>query len=179
MTFQEKYNKEVVPKLKEKFGYKNNFEIPRLQKAILNVGIGSSVRDASYLELVEKTLKTITGQKPVQNKARKSIAGFKIREGMVVGMSVTLRGKKMNDFVNKLINITLPRVRDFRGISLKSVDKNGNLNIGFKEYIVFPEIKIDDVERIHGLQAVIVTTAKTKEEGTELFKLLGVPFKKK
>ncbi|MBT4277792.1 50S ribosomal protein L5 [Candidatus Falkowbacteria bacterium] len=179
MTFKENYNKEIIPAIKKEFGYKNDLEAPKLEKVTINVGLGSDINDSNFVKLVEKTLTTIAGQKPIRNKARKSIAGFKIREGMTVGVSVTLRNKKMYDFVDKLINISLPRVRDFRGISLKSVDENGNLSIGIKEYIIFPEIHMDDVEKIHGLQMVITTTAKTKKEGTALFKLLGVPFKKK
>ena len=178
MTLKEKYKKEIVPSLKEKFNYKNIFSIPKLSKVTVNIGLGVS-SDKVYQELVEKNLKAITGQKPVQVKARKSIAGFKIREGMVVGMMVTLRGERMYNFVDKLINVSLPRVRDFRGILPKSVDDGGNLSIGIKEHIIFPEIHMDDVERIHGLQVVISTTAKNKEEGFEIFKLMGVPFKKK
>ena len=131
------------------------------------------------IELVEKNLTTITGQKPVPVKARKSISGFKIREGMIVGMMVTLRGDRMYSFVDKLINVSLPRVRDFRGISPKAVDQGGNLSIGIKEYIVFPEIHMDDVQQIHGLQVIISTTAKGKEEAFKLFDLMGFPFKKK
>lgn len=179
MILKEKYNKEIVPVLREKFGYKNNLAVPKIAKVTVNVGLGAGLKDSSYQELVEGTLVKITGQKPVSVKARKSIAGFKIREGMEVGVMVTLRGKRMYDFVDKLINISLPRIRDFRGISPKTVDQGGNLSIGIKEYIIFPEIKMDDVERIHGLQVVISSTAKNREEGLELFTLMGFPFKKK
>ncbi len=179
MNLKEKYNKEVVPKLKEKFGYKNNLAVPKMFKATINIGLGSGLKDSNYIELVEKNLTKISGQKPVSVKARKSISGFKIREGMIVGMMVTLRKDRMYDFIDKLINISLPRVRDFRGISPKGVDQGGNLSIGIKEHTIFPEIKMDDVERIHGLQVVISTTANNKEEGLEMFKLLGFPFKKK
>lgn len=179
MTLKEKYNKEVLPKLKEKFGYKNNLSVPKMSKVTINVGLGAGIKDSSFTELVEKNLIQISGQKPVLVKARKSIAGFKIREGMVVGIMVTLRRDRMYDFVDKLINVSLPRVRDFRGISQKCVDQGGNLSVGIKEHIIFPEIKMDDVERIHGLQLVISTTARNREEGLEMFKLIGFPFKKK
>ena len=173
---KEKYNKVVLPVLKEKFGYKNNLAIPRIEKVVINVGTGHGLKDAKFNDVVEYTLQRITGQKPVKTTAKKSISNFKIREGLVVGMMVTLRGKRRDDFIDKLINITLPRVRDFRGLSPKSVDPQGNLNIGFSEHIAFPEIKSDEVEKIHGLQVSVVTTAKTKEEGLELLKLLGFPF---
>jgi len=174
----EKYKKEVVPALKEKFGYKNNIAIPKIEKVVLNVGTGPGLKDPKFNEVVEDTLRRITGQQPVKAAAKKSISNFKIREGLIVGMMTTLRGKKMDDFIDKLINITLPRVRDFRGISSKSVDPQGNLNLGFKEHISFPEIHSDEVEKIHGLQVSVVTTAKTKEEGLELLRLLGFPFSK-
>ena len=178
MTLKEKYKKEIVSNLKEKFGYKNIFSVPKITKVTINVGLGAA-KDSGYLELVEKNLTAIAGQKPVSVKAKKSIAGFKIREGMIVGMMMTLRGDRMYDFVDKLVNVSLPRVRDFRGISPKSVDEGGNLSIGIKEHIIFPEIHMDDVERIHGLQVVITTSAKSREEGFEMFKLMGFPFKKK
>lgn len=179
MNLREKYNKKVIPELKEKFGYKNNFEVPKISKVTVNVGLGAGLKDSGYTELVQNNIAKITGQKTVAVKARKSIAGFKIREGMEVGVMVTLRGKRMYDFVDKLINISLPRVRDFRGISSKSVDQGGNLSVGIKEHIIFPEIRMDDVERLHGLQVVISSTASNREEGLELFTLLGFPFKKK
>ena len=172
----EKYKKEVQPVLKEKFGYKNNMAVPGIEKVVVNVGTGPGLKDPKFNEVVYDTLTRITGQKPVKTKAKKSISNFKIRAGLVVGTMVTLRGKRMNDFVDKLINITLPRVRDFRGLDTKSVDAQGNLNISFKEHVSFPEIKADEVEKIHGLQVTIVTSAKNKEEGLELFKLLGFPF---
>lgn len=174
---QEKYYKEVVPAMKKKFGYKNDLAVPKLQKVVVNVGTGQGLKDAKFLEVVENTLKRITAQKPVKTSAKKSISAFKIREGLTVGMKVTLRGKRMLDFVDKLINVTLPRVRDFRGIEKKSIDKVGNLNIGFSEHMAFPEIKSDEVEKIHGLEIAVTTTAKTQEEGIELFKLLGFPIK--
>lgn len=173
----EKYKKEIIPALKEKFGYGNKMAVPRLEKVVLNIGLSAGFKDEKYIESVKQTLERISGQKPVFTKAKKSIASFKIRQGNVVGVMVTIRGGRMYDFVDKLINITLPRVRDFRGISPKSVDKNGNLSLGFKEHIVFPEISADEVERLHGLEVAVVTTAEKKEEGFELLKLLGFPFK--
>lgn len=176
--FQEKYIKEVIPVMKEKFGYKNILAIPKIEKVVVNIGTGKGLQDAKFNEVAEATLLRITGQKPVKNVAKKSISNFKIRAGLIVGMMTTLRGKRMYDFLDKLVNITLPRVRDFRGLELKSVDQNGNLNIGFKEHIAFPEIKSDEVEKIHGLQVTVVTNAKTRAEGLEIFSLLGFPFKK-
>ena len=179
INLKEKIQKEVIPNMKKKFGYKNDLAVPKLDKVTLNVGISANKRDDKFLELVENTLTRITGQKPVFTKARLSVSSFKIREGNIVGAKVTLRKQRMYDFVEKLVNITLPRVRDFRGLPLKSVDKSGNLTIGFKEHLAFAEINPDEVEKVHGLEVVITTTAKNKEEGTELFKLIGVPFKKK
>ena len=178
MNLKEKYQKVVIPALKEKFGYKNNLAIPRIDKVVVNVGTGQGLKDAKFNEVVAATLERITGQRPIRVAAKKSISNFKIRAGLVVGMMVTLRGKRMHDFVDKLINITLPRVRDFRGLETRSVDPQGNLNLGFKEHIAFPEIKSDEVEKIHGLEISIVTTAKSREEGLELLTLLGLPFRK-
>lgn len=173
---KEKYKKEVIPAMKKIFGYKNDLAVPKLEKVVVNVGTGQGLKDTKFNEIVENTLERITGQRSVKTMAKESISNFKIRKGLVVGMMVTLRGKRMYDFVDKLINITLPRVRDFRGLEIKSVDKQGNLNIGFKEHMAFPEIKADEVEKIHGLQVVIITTAKAKAKGIELLKLLGFPF---
>lgn len=173
------YKKKIVPKLMEKFGIKNRMAVPNVEKVCLNVGIkNENSKDAKYVETVEETLTRITGQKPVRTLAKKSIAGFKIREGNLVGMMVTLRGERMWHFLDKLVNITFPRVRDFRGISSKVVDKQGNLSVGFKEYISFPEIKPDEVERLHGLQVTVTTTTGSREKGLELFTLMGFPFKK-
>jgi len=174
----QKYKKEVLPELKKKFDYKNDFDAPRLGKVVLNVGFGSQAKESKYIEVIEKTLERITGQKPAVTIAKKSISNFKLREGTKVGMKVTLRQKKMYEFVDKLINITLPRVRDFRGIRVSTVDSNGNLNIGFKEHLAFPEIHADEVEKIHGLEVTVVSTAKDKESGYEFFRLLGFPFNK-
>lgn len=175
---KEKYQKKVIPEMKKIFGYKNNLAVPYLDKVVINIGTGQGLKDAKFNEVVENTLQRITGQKPVKTNAKKSISNFKIRKGLVVGMMVTLRGNRMYDFVDKLINITLPRVRDFRGLEIKAVDDQGNLNIGLKEHVAFPEIKADEVEKIHGLQVAIITTAKNKKEGLELLKLLGFPFRK-
>lgn len=175
---KEKYQNTVRSALKEKFDYKNILAVPKIEKVVLNVGTGPGLKDAKFNEVVEATLERITGQKPVKVGAKKSISNFKIREGLIVGMMVTLRGQRMYDFLDKLINVTLPRVRDFRGLDPKSVDPQGNLNIGFQEHIAFPEIKSDEVEKIHGLQVSVVTSAKTKAEGLELLKLLGFPFQR-
>ncbi len=178
MRLKEKYQKEIVPNLKEKFSYSNIFLVPKVEKVVLNVGFGRHNKEKEYIANVGKTLTKISGQKPVFTKAKQSISSFKIREGMVIGAMVTLHGQRMYDFLDKLVNISFPRVRDFRGISEKSVDKQGNLSIGFKENTAFPEVKVDDINNIHGLEVVIHSTATNKEEGLELFRLLGFPFKK-
>jgi len=175
---KEKYQKEIVPLLKKEFGYKNQLAVPRLQKVVVSVGTGPGLKDPKFNELVEATLQRITGQKPVKTLAKKSISNFKIRQGLIIGMMVTLRGDRMYDFIDKLVNITLPRVRDFRGLNEKSVDKGGNFSLGFKDNISFPEISADEIERMHGLQISIADSAKTKKEGLELLKLLGFPFSK-
>lgn len=178
MKLRELYQKTVKPALKEKFSKANDMAIPRILKISVNVGVGRLTKDKSQLEMVASSLARITGQKPIMNKAKKSIAGFKLREGTIVGISVTLRGDRMYDFLEKLINVTFPRVRDFRGIEEKKVDRDGNLSVGFREHVAFPEIQADEVDNIHGLEVNIATTAKTHEEGVELFRLLGFPFKK-
>lgn len=176
-TLKEKYLTEVRPALVEQFAYKNILEAPRLEKVVINMGIGEGKDNPKLLESAARELSLITGQKPVITKAKKSVASFKLREGMSIGCKVTLRGEKMYDFVNKLINVALPRVRDFRGISPKSFDGRGNYSLGLKEQIIFPEINYDDVEKIQGMDIIIVTTAKTDEEARELLKKLGMPFK--
>jgi large subunit ribosomal protein L5 len=178
MRLQEKYKKEILPKLKEKFGYKNDLQAPKLVKVVVNVGVGRNAKDKSYVDNAEKSLARITGQKPMLTKAKKAISAFKIRQGMVIGVAVTLRGKRMYDFIDKLVNISFPRVRDFRGINDTQIDRTGNLTIGFKEHLAFPEIKADEIESTHGLEICIATTAKTRDEGLELFRLMGFPFKK-
>jgi len=178
MNLKEKYNKDVIKAMKEKFGYGNNLAVPKILKVTLNIGIGKAKDDPRAIEVADNTLSRITGQKPVVTIAKKSISAFKLREGMKVGLKVTLRGNKMWDFLSKLVGISLPRVRDFRGLDVKNIDKQGNLNLGFKEHIMFPEIRPDEVEKIHGLEVAISTSAKNYEEGLELFSLLGFPFKK-
>lgn len=178
MSLQEKYKKDILPELKKKFSYQNDFQAPKLKKVVVNVGFGRHTKEKAYIDNVLDVLTRITGQRPIKNKAKKSISAFKIREGMIIGASVTLRGKRMLDFTDKLINAAFPRVRDFRGISAKAVDRNGNMTIGFKEHLAFPEIKADEVENIIGLEVSLATSAHTREEGLELFRLMGFPFKK-
>lgn len=178
MNLKDKYKKEIVLKLKKKFNYANIMIVPTIDKVVINVGIGKALQDPKYLEVMESVLRRISGQQPVKTRAKKSIASFKIRQGMVVGFKVTLRRKKMWDFLTKLVHITLPRVRDFRGLNKKGFDGQGNYSIGFKEYTAFPEIRPDEVDRLHGLEINIITTARTDEEGHALLDLLGFPFKK-
>jgi large subunit ribosomal protein L5 len=178
MNFYDNFKKQIVPQLQKELEYKNIFQVPKIEKVVLNVGLGRGLKDSGFIETVENTLTRISGQKPVKTKAKKSISNFKIREGMDIGMKVTLRGKRMYDFIEKFIKVTLPRVRDFRGLPLKSIDKEGNLNLGVKEHISFPEIKADEIEKLHGLEVSFVTSAKNKNEGKILFKALGFPFKK-
>jgi len=173
-----KYQEKSIPTLREKFGYKNVNSVPRIEKVSVNVGINARNSESNYAENVEKILVRITGQKPVRTNARKAISAFKIREGMVVGVKATIRGQRMYDFLDKMVNIAIPRIRDFRGLNIKNIDKQGNLTLGIKEHNVFPEIKSDEVERIYSLEVSITTTAKTYEEGLELFKSLGFPFQK-
>lgn len=164
--------------MRKKFGYQNSLAIPKVEKVVVSAGLSQGLGDPKFLDVVEDTLKKVTGQKPVKTKAKKSISNFKIRKGMPVGIMVTLRGGRMYDFIDKLINITLPRVRDFRGLSSKFLDQTGNLSIGFRENICFPELKSEEIEKIHGLQVTVKTTAKNREQGLELLKLLGFPFQK-
>lgn len=175
---KEKYTNEVVPFLVERFKYENIMQVPRLEKIVLNMGLGSSKENPKAIESAVKELETITGRRPIVTKARKSIANFKLREGMNVGVKVTLRGEKMYDFLDKFMNISLPRVRDFRGISSKSFDGRGNYAVGIKEQLIFPEIEYDMVDQIRGMDIVVVTTANTDEEAKELLDKMGMPFKK-
>jgi len=177
-SLKEQYNKEIVPQLKEKFGYTNNMAVPKLVKVVVNVGTGSA-KDKAKKDLIIKSLEAITGQKPASNAARKSIATFKLREGMVIGNSVILRRERMYDFLTRLISGAIPRIRDFRGLETKGIDKMGNFTMGIKEHIVFPEMSDQDVRSAFSLGITIVTTAKTKEEAEDLLKLIGIPFKKK
>lgn|SRR3712207_186516 len=175
---QERYNKEVAPALMEKFGYKNIMEIPKLDKIVINMGAGDSKDNAKALEKAIEELEKISGQKPVTTKARKSVANFKLREGMPIGAKVTLRGDKMFYFMDKLVSVSLPRVRDFRGVNPNSFDGRGNYALGIKEQLIFPEIVYDQVDKVRGMDIIFVTTAKTDEEARELIKLLGMPFSK-
>ncbi|MCB9798338.1 50S ribosomal protein L5 [Candidatus Nomurabacteria bacterium] len=175
---QTQYKQKVVPALKEKFGYKNEMQVPKIQKVIINVGYGRHNKDKGYIDNVENTLRLITGQKPVHNLAKKSISNFKIREGMDIGMSVTLRGKAMYEFLYRFINLVLPRVRDFRGLNPKAFDRAGNYSIGMKENISFPEVIAETSDKIHGLQIVVQTSAQTNDEGRALLEEMGFPFKK-
>jgi large subunit ribosomal protein L5 len=175
---KEKYNNEVIPALLERFQYENIMEVPRLEKVVINMGVGEAKDNPKVLEAAVGELETITGQRPVITRAKKSIANFKIREGMKVGTKVTLRGERMYDFLDKLMNIALPRVRDFRGVSDTSFDGRGNYALGIKEQLIFPEIEYDKVESIRGLDIIIVTTAKTDEEAKVFLEKMGMPFKK-
>ena len=177
-TLKEKYKKEVAPALMSKFGYKSVMEIPRLEKIIVNVGVGEAKENAKVLEAVVSDVAAITGQKPVITKAKKSIANFKLREGMPIGVKVTLRQDRMWEFVDRLFNIALPRVRDFRGINPDGFDGRGNYSLGIKEQLIFPEIEYDKIDKIRGMNIAFVTTAKTDEEGRELLSQLGAPFAK-
>ena len=172
------YEEQVVPKLKEKFNYKNVHQIPKVDKIVLNMGLGEAIQNIKILDSAVEELMSISGQKPVVTRAKKSIAAFKLRTGMPIGCMVTLRRKRMFDFLNKLVNVALPRVRDFRGISPKAFDGSGNYSLGIKEHIIFPEIEYDKIDKIKGMNISIVTTAKTDDEGRELLTLLGMPFRK-
>ncbi|MBP7134580.1 50S ribosomal protein L5 [Patescibacteria group bacterium] len=176
ITLQEHYRTEVMPMLKKELSITNTHATPKVTKVIISVGLSRAIKDPKLMETIEDTLIRITGQKPVKTKAKKSIASFKIREGMIVGMMVTLRGPRMWDFLSKFTRTTLPRIRDFRGISSSVVDEHGNASIGFRENLSFPEIRPDEVERVHGLQVTITTTAGTKVAGLALLKGLGFPF---
>ena len=171
------YHTEVVPKLSETFNYRNVMQVPKLQKIVLNMGLGEAIHNIKILDSAVEELKTISGQKPVITRAKRSIAAFKVRTGMPIGCMVTLRQNRMYDFFYKLVNITLPRVRDFRGLSAKGFDGYGNYTLGIKEHIIFPEIDFDKIDKIKGLNVSIVNTAHTDEEGRELLRLLGMPFK--
>ncbi|MGI6563140.1 MAG: 50S ribosomal protein L5 [Clostridia bacterium] len=175
---KEKYIQEVMPALKEKFGYSGPMEIPRLEKVVINMGLGELKENPKALEFAINDLMTISGQRPVVTKAKKSVANFKLRQGMNIGCKVTLRGDRMYDFVDKLINIALPRVRDLRGVNPASFDGRGNYSLGVKEQLIFPEINYDKIDKIRGMDITIVTTAKTDEEGRALLEALGMPFRK-
>ena len=176
-VLKEQYDKQVVPALQKKFGYKSVMQVPKLNKVVINIGLGDIRENPKALENTMNDLSIITGQKPVVTKAKKSIAAFKIREGVNMGCKVTLRSTKMYEFAYKLFNVALPRVRDFRGISSNSFDGRGNYSMGIKEQLIFPEIEYDKVDKLRGMDIIFVTTAETDEEAKELLKLLGMPFK--
>jgi large subunit ribosomal protein L5 len=177
MSLKELYDNEVVPKLVETFKYKNKFQVPKLEKIVLNMGLGAAIQNIKLIDSAQEELKAISGQSPVVTRAKKSVSAFKVREGMPIGCMVTLRHKRMYDFFERLVNIALPRVRDFRGVSGKAFDGMGNYTLGVKEQIIFPEIDYDKIDTLKGMNITIVTTAKTNEEGKELLKLLGMPFR--
>ena len=171
------YKQEITPKLMDKFQYKNVMQVPKVEKVIINIGVGEAIQNPKALDAAVSDLTIIAGQKPIITKAKKSIAGFKLREGMSIGCKVTLRGERMYLFLDKLINIVLPRVRDFRGVSPQAFDGRGNYSLGIKEQTIFPEIEYDKIDKIRGMEVVIVTTAKTDEEARELLKSMGMPFR--
>lgn len=175
---QEKYLNEIVPALMSKFDYSTVMQVPKVEKVVINVGVGEAVANAKTLDSAVSDIETITGQKPVITKAKKSIAGFKLREGMPIGVKVTLRGERMYHFLDKLFNVALPRVRDFRGVSTKAFDGRGNYTLGLKEQLIFPEIEYDQIDKTRGMDVVIVTTSQTDEESRALLTELGMPFKK-
>lgn len=177
MTLKERFIKDIRPALAETLGVKNPMAVPRVTAVTVGVGLSHGLKDAKFIDVAENVLTRITGQKPVRTKAKQSISNFKIRKGMVVGMRVTLRGPRMWTFIDKLVNVTFPRIRDFRGISVKQIDARGNMSIGFREFLPFPEIKPDEVERIHGLEVTVTTTAGETKTGKTLLRALGFPFK--
>lgn len=174
---KEIYEQEVVPALVEKFGYKNKMQAPRLIKVVVNMGVGEAVQDSKALDGAVADIMAITGQRPIITRAKKSVSNFKIRKGMPIGCKVTLRGERMWDFLDKLFNVVLPRVRDFRGVSDRAFDGRGNYSLGLREQLIFPEIDYDKVDRVRGMDITIVTSAETDEEARELLKLLGMPFR--
>jgi len=174
---KDKYRNDVVQAMMQKFGYKNIMQVPKLEKVIINMGLGEAIQNSKIIDAAIGDLMIITGQKPVVTKAKKSIAAFKLREGMSVGAKVTLRGERMYEFVDKLFNIALPRVRDFRGISPKSFDGRGNYSMGVREQLIFPEIEYDKIDKVRGMDIIFVTSAKTDEEAREMLKLMGMPFR--
>lgn len=175
--YMEFYEKEVTKALMRKFKYKNVMQVPKLEKIVVNMGVGEAIQNIKALDSAAQDIATITGQKPIITKARKSIASFKLREGMSIGCMVTLRGTRMYEFFHKLVSIVLPRVRDFKGVSAKSFDGRGNYTLGLREQIIFPEIDYDKIDKVRGMNITITTTARTDEEGYELLKLMGMPFR--
>ncbi|MFZ3102116.1 MAG: 50S ribosomal protein L5 [Desulfitobacteriaceae bacterium] len=174
---KEKFKSEIAPALQQKFGYKNIMQIPRLEKVVINMGVGEAISNSKAIDSAVGDLTKIAGQKPVVTKAKKSIAAFKLREGMPIGTKVTLRGDRMYEFVDRLLNVALPRVRDFRGVSAKAFDGRGNYTVGIKEQLIFPEIEYDKIDKLRGMDVVFVTTAKSDEEAREMLRLFGMPFR--
>lgn len=177
VSFKDNYKKKIIPALQKELGVKNVLALPKVEKVVVNIGLGRALKDEKFLEVAMRDLALITGQKLKTTLAKKSIANFKIREGMIIGAAATLRGQRMYDFISRLVNIALPRTRDFRGIDAKTIDKSGNLTIGVKEHIVFPEIKGEEVRNIFGFEITVVVKAKNKEEAKILYKVLGFPIK--
>lgn len=175
---KEKYMKEIVPSMMAKFQYRSVMQVPKIEKVVINMGVGEAVGNAKVLDSAVEDLQAISGQKPIVTRAKKSIAGFKLREGMPIGAKVTLRGERMYHFLDKLLNVALPRVRDFRGVSPKAFDGRGNYTLGIKEQLIFPEIDYDKIDKVRGMDVVIVTSAKTDEEARELLAQMGMPFRK-
>ncbi len=174
----QRYKEEVVPALMERFGYKNVMQVPKIEKVVVNIGLGEALQNPKAIDNAARDLATITGQKPLVTRARKAIATFKLRKGNPIGLKVTLRGRRMYDFLDRLFNVALPRVRDFRGVSPDSFDGRGNYTLGLREQLIFPEIDYDQVDRVRGMEVTIVTTAETDEEARELLRLLGMPFRR-
>lgn len=177
MSFKDQYQKEIKPKLMQELKITNPMAVPKVIKVVLNVGAGEAVTNKNAVERIQEQITLIAGQKAMITKAKKSVSAFKIRQGLAIGVKVTLRGEKMNIFIEKLVGIVIPRLRDFRGIAENNIDQHGNLNIGFTEQTIFPEIEFDKVDKIRGLQVTLVTNAKEKEKGKKLFSLMGIPFK--
>jgi large subunit ribosomal protein L5 len=177
MGLKERYRQEIVPQMMKKYSYKNVMQVPVLNKVVVNMGVGEAIQNAKSLEAAVNDLTTITGQRPVVTKARKSIAAFKLRAGMKIGCKVTLRGNRMYDFLGKLVNVVLPRVRDFRGVSPRAFDGRGNYTLGLREQVIFPEIDYDKIDKVRGMDITVVTTAKTDEEARDLLRLVGMPFR--
>jgi large subunit ribosomal protein L5 len=175
---QERYQQEVVPALQNAFSYRNVMEVPRVQKVVVNIGLGEAMGNSKALEAAITDVTTITGQKPIQTKARKSIANFKLREGVIIGVKVTLRGDRMWAFLDRLLNVALPRVRDFRGVSPEAFDGRGNYTLGLRDQLIFPEIEYDKIDKLRGMEITIVTTAKNDEHSRAMLKFLGMPFRK-
>ncbi|GAV24657.1 50S ribosomal protein L5 [Carboxydothermus islandicus] len=173
---KDKYQNDVIPAMMEKFGYKNKMQVPKLEKIVINIGLGEALQNPKAVDAAIADLMAITGQKPIVTKAKKSVAGFRVRQGATIGVKVTLRGDRMYEFMDKFVNIVLPRVRDFRGLSPKSFDGRGNYSVGLREQLIFPEIDYDKIDKVRGMEVTFVTTAKTDEEARELLRLMGMPF---